>query len=566
MFDDELTVVEESFRGLGQARAGVSERGGRADQTSLTCVLQATERLRRAADALELSVLGQVVRWGEERGPDGIYRQVHLREGEVAEFAEEAVAMVTHASTWAAGERCDLAARAVTDLLPIADLVAEGRVPTRVLSIVAKETKRASPEAVAAVLAHLLAPLRGKPGSVRIGELEERALRKAIRRVLQRVEPEILAAKARRNRREQTDVSFAEGPVGTAQMFATLPSEMAVALKEAIEVAAKLRRESDPTLTAGASRAYGLADLALRGVEVRASIRLGIPVITSAASRLTFAPYEGGEGHETPSSHLDQRGTTVGQDLHGPTAREGRFVTGEGADAVDVIPEEWAGDAVTSQVPASLGPGGQECWISGCEIPGVGFIPADVVAALTSNLETKVSRALVDARTGTLVETSNPRYVVTEGMRDFVQARDETCRMWGCNRAIDQGCSLTNGDLDHATEWPQGESCPANLSGLCRHHHRLKHTPGWTHRLHEDGRTEWISPAGVATGTFPSLWVHTDDEDSPPSEGANDSKPRYICDEDEEDEALRAARLAELRGRSGSPEERELALAGEPSF
>ena len=545
MFDDELTVVEESFRGLGQARAGVTERGGRADETSLTCVLQATERLRRAADALELSVLGQVVRWGEERGPDGIYRQVHLREGEVAEFAEDAVAMVTHSSTWAAGERCDLAARAVTDLLPIADLVAEGRVPTRALSIVAKETKRASPEAVAAVVAHLLAPLRGKPGSVRIGELEERELRKAIRRVLQRVEPELLAEKARRNRREQTDVSFAEGPVGTAQMFATLPSEMAVALKEAIEVAAKLRRESDPTLTAGASRAYGLADLALRGVEVRASIRLGIPVITSAASRLTFAPYQGGE----------RGGSSIGQDLHGPTAREGRFVTGEGADAVDVLPEEWAGDAVTSQVPASLGPGGQECWISGCEIPGVGFVPADVVAALTSNLETKVSRALVDARTGTLVETSNPRYVVTDGMREFVAARDETCRMWGCNRRLMTGCTEDNADLDHATEWPEGQSCPANLSGLCRHHHRLKHTPGWTHRLHEDGRTEWISPAGVATGTFPSLWVHTDDEDSPPSEGANDSKPRYICDEDEERDAFYESLKPECLVGVGGPQE-----------
>ncbi|WP_068265188.1 HNH endonuclease signature motif containing protein [Janibacter limosus] len=563
MFDDELTMVEESFRGLGRARAGVTERGGRADERSLTEVLTATERLRRAADALELSVLGQVVRWGEERGPDGIYRQVRLREGEVAEFAEEAVAMATHSSTWAAGERCDLAARAVTDLLPIADLVAEGRIPTRALGIVAKETKRASAEAVAAVLTHLLAPLRGKPGSVRIGELEERALRKAIRRILARVEPELLAEKARRNRREQTDVSFAEGPVGTAQMFATLPSEMAVALKEAIEVAAKLRREVDPTLTAGASRAYGLADLALRGVEVRASIRLGIPIITSAASRLTFAPYEGGECLETPPSHLDQRGTTtVGQDLHGPTAREGRFVTGEGADAVDVVPEEWAGDAVTSQVPASLGPGGQECWISGCEIPGVGFIPADVVAALTSNLETKVSRALVDARTGTLVETSNPRYVVTEGMREFVYARDATCRMWGCNRAIDQGGSQTNGDLDHAREWPQGESCPANLSGLCRHHHRLKHTPGWTHRLHEDGRTEWISPAGVATGTFPSLWVHTDDEGSPPTEGANDSKPRYVCDEDEERHAFYESLKPECLVGVGGPQEYPV----DPSF
>src|SRR5690606_22711312 len=140
---------------------------------------ETTERLRRAADALELSVIGQAARWGEERGLDGLYRRVRLPEGEVAEFAPEAVALATKASTWAAGERCDLAARAVTDLLPLADLVAEGRLQTKALTIVAKETKEADPEAVKAVLTHMLDPLRGKPGSIRICELEEREIRKS---------------------------------------------------------------------------------------------------------------------------------------------------------------------------------------------------------------------------------------------------------------------------------------------------------------------------------------------------------------------------------------------------
>lgn len=514
MFDDELTMVEESFRGLGRARAGVTERGGRADEETLTHVLTATERLRRAADALELSVIGQAGRWGEERGPDGIYRPVHLPIGQMGEFAAEAVATATHSSIWVAGERCDLAARAVTDLRPLADLVADGRIPTKAMSIVAKESRLANPEAVEAVVAHLLAPLRGKPGTVRIGELEEREIRKATRRILERVEPELLKEKAKRNRREHLNVSFSEGPVGCADMFATLPTEMALALKEAVEQAAVLRRDLDPTMTAGASRAYGLADLALRGVEVTASVRLGIPVITSAASRLTFAPYEGGKGS----------GSTLGQDLHGPTAREGRFVTGEGADAVEVIAQEWAGGVVTSQMPTTFGPGGQESWTSGCDIPGIGYIPADVVAALTTHLETKVSRALIDARTGTLVETNNPRYVVTDSMREFVAARDGTCRMWGCDRKIMRGCTETNADLDHATPWPAGDTCPSNLSGLCRHHHRLKHTASWTHVLHPDGRTEWVSPGGVCVETFPAMWVHTEEEASPPAEGANDAK------------------------------------------
>lgn len=311
-------------------------------------------------------------------------------------------------------------------------------------------------------------------------------------------------------------------------------------------------------MSAGAARAHGLADLALRGVEVTAHVRLGIPVVTSPASRLSFAPYAGGEGS----------GSTVGQELHGPTAREGRIVTGEGADAVDVLTEEWAGDAVTSQSPTTFGPGGQHSWISGCDVPGVGYIPSDVVAAITTHLETKISRALIDARTGTLVETSNPRYAVTDSMRDFVAARDETCRMYGCNRRIKTGCTETNADLDHATPWPQGPSCPTNLSGLCRHHHRLKHTPAWSHTLHPDGRTEWVSPGGVSASTFPALWVHTQDEGgsaSPPPEGANETRPTYFCDEDEELKAFYAARVAAL----GSEARRqELASVGtdEPPF
>ena len=59
-----------------------------------------------------------------------------------------------------------------------------------------------------------------------------------------------------------------------------------------------------------------------------------------------------------------------------------------------------------------------------------------------------------------------------------------------------------------------------NLSGLRRHHHRLKHLPIWRHELREDGRTTWTSPAGEHVETFPELWVHVGDELSPPPEGA----------------------------------------------
>lgn len=65
---------------------------------------------------------------------------------------------------------------------------------------------------------------------------------------------------------------------------------------------------------------------------------------------------------------------------------------------------------------------------------------------------------------------------------------------------------------------------PKNLSGLCRHHHRLKHLPTWRHELHEDGRATWTSPTGEQVETFPELWVYVGDEVSPPPEGAKEEE------------------------------------------
>lgn len=156
-------------------------------------------------------------------------------------------------------------------------------------------------------------------------------------------------------------------------------------------------------------------------------------------------------------------------------------------------------------------------WVSGTTIPGVGFIPPDVVAALVSRLETRVGRALIDARTGTLLETSTPRYAIPAAQREFVATRDGTCRMWGCERPVHSTRLGWAADVDHATPWPEGETTPGNLSALCRHHHRVKHSPRWTHRLDADGSTEWVTPGGTVAFTFPVHVVDADEAAEPPS-------------------------------------------------
>lgn len=504
-------ILAEALVLLERVRERAAAGAHRFDDMGLERALGATEAVRRAADAVELTLIAEVNRRGEERGPDGLFRDVRLAEGQVADMAPDTVGVALRAGPYEAGRRCDLAARAATDLADLTDLVGGGRLRQRALEVVERHTRDTRPDTTRAVVDHLLAPLRGRPGSVRIVEMEPREIAKACRRLIMRLEPDVMKRRAKANRTTKLTVGTEPGPLGTTHLSAVLPTEVGAAVKSAVDEAGRLRLEDDPDLPAGTARALGLTDLVLRGVELRAEVRLGIPVIASAASRLTFAPVSGdrctGRCREEPEELV-----TLGEGVtsQSRTDETFRIVTGAGADEVEVLAEEWL-PGVTSQAPRpSDGPASD--WVSGTTIPGVGFVPPDVVAALTTRLDARVSRALLDARTGTLLETSNPRYTIPTAQREFVTTRDGTCRMWGCTRSVHTTRLGWKADVDHATPWPEGVTSPANLSALCRHHHRVKHSPRWRHVLHEDGTTEWLTPGGVPAFTFPAHAVHEDDD------------------------------------------------------
>jgi hypothetical protein len=139
--------------------------------------------------------------------------------------------------------------------------------------------------------------------------------------------------------------------------------------------------------------------------------------------------------------------------------------------------------------------------LSGCEVPGIGFIDADTVEALLDVVPLEVGRALLDARTGTVVETMSAAYKPPRAIADFVKTRDGTCRMWGCTRPA-RSC-----DTDHARPWPAGSTTPRNLGALCRRHHRLKQRRRWAHELHPDGSVTWTSPRGRRRTTLPDHMI-----------------------------------------------------------
>ena len=119
-------------------------------------------------------------------------------------------------------------------------------------------------------------------------------------------------------------------------------------------------------------------------------------------------------------------------------------------------------------------------------------------------------RLLTDPTTGALTDLS-PRYRPPIRVDRAVRLRDVTCRFPGCRRSAS---TPRNGvDLDHTVPWPAGSTSADNLACLCRHHHRVKHSPGWVVVLNSDGAMEWTTPGGRRFMTQP--WQY---DDPPPLE------------------------------------------------
>ena len=146
-------------------------------------------------------------------------------------------------------------------------------------------------------------------------------------------------------------------------------------------------------------------------------------------------------------------------------------------------------------------------------MPNIGFIDADTVEALLAVVPTDIGRALLDARTGALIESVTNAYRPPRAMKDFVATRDGTCRMWGCTRPA-MAC-----DTDHARPWPAGRTTPTNLGGLCRRHHRLKQRRRWVYQLDPDGTVSWTSPNGKRRMTYPQHAYWPPIEPAPPQAG-----------------------------------------------
>ena len=123
----------------------------------------------------------------------------------------------------------------------------------------------------------------------------------------------------------------------------------------------------------------------------------------------------------------------------------------------------------------------------------LGPIGSQIARDLCTSPDARWRRLVTDPVTGQLAAMATIKYRIPDHIRHAVKARDLTCRFPGCHARAEYF------DCDHIIAHPTGATCPDNLAGLCRRHHRTKTFTAWKTRRDPNTPTHdliWTSPLG----------------------------------------------------------------------
>ncbi|OLT38570.1 hypothetical protein BJF85_09425 [Saccharomonospora sp. CUA-673] len=159
-----------------------------------------------------------------------------------------------------------------------------------------------------------------------------------------------------------------------------------------------------------------------------------------------------------------------------------------GRDPGVTAPETAA--TVSLHMPASTALGITD---SGCTLDGYGTIPAPIAREIMTNPASTWRKVLCDPTTGQPTALGRTRRRPSTTIRDLVRIRDRECVVPWCHRPA------THTDFDHEQPWNHGGTTSTdNGTSRCRHHHRLKHHPRWTHSHNPTrGTTTITTPHGT---------------------------------------------------------------------
>ncbi|HSV65963.1 MAG TPA: DUF222 domain-containing protein [Mycobacteriales bacterium] len=338
------------------------------------------------------------------------FAEVRVKEGPLAEFPAEEIALELGITSNAAGNRLYLAESLVERLPGTLAALERGEIDLYKARVLEELTHPLSPEAARAVEEKVLA---------RAPEQTAPQLRQAVRRAVLRVDPD--GARARHEQRT-AERKVVEYPVedGMAEVTATVTAPEATAIYQRLDTLARMCSDDR---TMDQRRADVFVDLLLGKACYDTSATAATVLVTVAATTLAGADDKPGE------------------------------------------------------------------------LAGYGPISAAMARELAADGTWR--RLLTDPATGALLEYGRKTYRPPAALADFVRARDKTCRFPGCRKPAKQ-C-----DIDHLVPFPNGPTDAANLGTICRRHHRLKHTAGWTVVRDTDGTFRWRSPTGREYETKP---------------------------------------------------------------
>ncbi|WP_084678199.1 HNH endonuclease signature motif containing protein [Actinopolymorpha alba] len=132
------------------------------------------------------------------------------------------------------------------------------------------------------------------------------------------------------------------------------------------------------------------------------------------------------------------------------------------------------------------------------DLKDFGPVSPEVIADIMRAAEAGFEYCWTVTADGVVVYHQRSAYRPTKKQREFVQARDRTCRHPGCERVAEK-C-----EADHTFEHRNGgTTCACNLTMLCKRHHRAKHEGGWWWTRQEPGTMRAQSPLGHAYDVDP---------------------------------------------------------------
>jgi hypothetical protein len=132
-----------------------------------------------------------------------------------------------------------------------------------------------------------------------------------------------------------------------------------------------------------------------------------------------------------------------------------------------------------------------------------GIILTPVLRAARRAATRAAREQAADARApgGCAHTAASPAYRPPPRLREFIEARDQTCRHRSCRQPA------WRADLDHTQPFHLGgPTCRCNLGGWCRTHHRIKQELGWVVTQPRPGHFQITTPAGRSYDVHPETY------------------------------------------------------------